>query len=102
MGGKDGVVVGIVGVETGGGQRSIDRNCPVSLVRSRGKASAEFEEGGNFQRKRISEQARNVLKKIRQLQLEVQKLQYVLVKLEDEKKSKRKRHFFQEQNNLCP
>ncbi|KAL6989194.1 hypothetical protein U1Q18_014947 [Sarracenia purpurea var. burkii] len=47
MGGKDGVVV-----ETGGGQRSIDRNCPVSLVRSEGKASAEFE-GGNFQRKSL-------------------------------------------------
>ncbi|KAA8548673.1 hypothetical protein F0562_000357 [Nyssa sinensis] len=55
---------------------------------SNGRASPELEEAGNVQRKRVSEQARTGSEKIERLQLEVQKIQYVLLKLEDEKKGK--------------
>ncbi|XP_057960293.1 protein NETWORKED 1D [Malania oleifera] len=50
--------------------------------------SADLEEVENTHMKRISEQARKGSEKIGRLQLEVQKIQYVLLKLEDEKKSK--------------
>ncbi|KAA8527632.1 hypothetical protein F0562_034973 [Nyssa sinensis] len=55
---------------------------------SDGQASMELEEAGNVRRKRVSEQARKGSEKIGRLQLEVQKIQYVLLKLEDEKKGK--------------
>ncbi|CAL5337629.1 unnamed protein product [Camellia sinensis] len=55
-----------------------------------GKASAELEEAENVQRKRVSEQARKGTEKIGRLQLEVQKIQYLLMKLEGEKKSEGK------------
>lgn len=58
------------------------------------KASADLEEAGNVQRKRILEQARRGSEKIARLQLELQKIQYVLLKLEEEdKKSKAKNRF---------
>ncbi|KAL6971574.1 hypothetical protein U1Q18_031253 [Sarracenia purpurea var. burkii] len=60
---------------------------------SEGKASVESEEGRNVQRKSVLEQARNGSEKIGWLQLEVQKLQYVLLKLDDEKKSRGKSRF---------
>ncbi|KAM7527214.1 hypothetical protein LguiB_030624 [Lonicera macranthoides] len=51
------------------------------------KKSAK-EESGNIRRRRISEQARRASEKIGRLQLEVQKIQFLLVKLDDEKESK--------------
>lgn len=60
---------------------------------SGGKDSGELKEAENVRRKRISEQARKGSEKIGRLQLEVQKLQYVLLKLEEEKKSKGKSRF---------
>ncbi|XP_059632483.1 protein NETWORKED 1B-like [Cornus florida] len=56
-------------------------------------ASAESEEAGSTPRKRVSEQARKGSEKIGRLQLELQKIQYVLLKLEDEKKSKGRYRF---------
>uniref|UniRef100_A0A5B7BUD0 Putative centromere-associated protein E n=1 Tax=Davidia involucrata TaxID=16924 RepID=A0A5B7BUD0_DAVIN len=53
-----------------------------------GIASTELEEAGNVRQKRVSEQARKGSEKIGRLQLEVQKIQYVFLKLEDEKKGK--------------
>lgn len=69
--------------------KNIDEN-PSS---SGGKDSGELKEAENVRRKRISEQARKGSEKIGRLQLEVQKLQYVLLKLEEEKKSKGKSRF---------
>lgn len=51
------------------------------------KKSAK-EESGSTRRRRISEQSRRASEKIGRLQLEVQKIQFVLVKLDDEKESK--------------
>lgn len=48
------------------------------------KPGMDSEESGNARRKRISEQARRVSEKIGRLQLEVQKIQFVLLKLDDE------------------
>ncbi|KAA8543276.1 hypothetical protein F0562_021229 [Nyssa sinensis] len=53
-----------------------------------GKSAMESEESGTVRRKRSSEQARRMSEKIGQLQLEVQKIQFVLLKLDDEKESK--------------
>ena len=58
-----------------------------------GMASPELLESGNIQRKRVTEQARRGSEKIGRLQLEVQKIQYLLLKLDDEKKSNRKYRF---------
>ncbi|KAL3505970.1 hypothetical protein ACH5RR_031352 [Cinchona calisaya] len=57
------------------------------------KTSAELKEDEDVRRKKVSEQARKGSEKIGRLQLELQKLQYVLLKLEDEKKSKGKNRF---------
>ncbi|OVA15532.1 KIP1-like [Macleaya cordata] len=48
------------------------------------KAKVELEESGNIQRRRVSEQAQRVYEKIGRLQLEVQRMQFVLIKLDDE------------------
>ncbi|KAL2510714.1 Protein NETWORKED 1D [Abeliophyllum distichum] len=53
------------------------------------KSSFDSEDDGNVNRRRIPEQARRMSEKIGRLQLEVQKLQFVLLKL-DEKDSKGK------------
>nr|XP_004247328.1 protein NETWORKED 1D-like [Solanum lycopersicum] len=50
------------------------------------KSALESEEVGNVSRRRYSEQARGISEKIGRLQLEVQKLQFVLLKLNDESK----------------
>lgn len=77
----------------------VDLNCQLmknieeSPSCSNAKASAELKEDENVRRKTVSEQARKGSEKIGRLQLEVQKLQYVLLKLEDEKKSKGKSRF---------
>ncbi|XP_060180552.1 protein NETWORKED 1B [Lycium barbarum] len=49
--------------------------------------SAESKEVMNIRQKRVSEQARKGSEKIGRLQLEIQKIQYILLKLDDEKKS---------------
>ncbi|KAL8158254.1 protein NETWORKED 1A-like [Apium graveolens] len=58
------------------------------LFYSDGKSSTELEEAVSVQKKRVAEQVRKGSEKIGRLQLEVQKIQYVLSKLDDEKKSK--------------
>ncbi|TMW95738.1 hypothetical protein EJD97_008419 [Solanum chilense] len=50
------------------------------------KSALESEEVGNVSRRRYSEQARGISEKIGRLQLEVQKYQFVLLKLNDESK----------------
>ncbi|XP_070009947.1 protein NETWORKED 1A-like [Nicotiana sylvestris] len=52
-----------------------------------GSTSAESKEVMNIKRKRVSEQARKGSEKVERLQLEVQKLHYMLLKLDDEKNS---------------
>lgn len=60
---------------------------------STGSASADTKEVMNIRQKRVSEQARKGSEKIGRLQLEIQKIQYILLKLEDEKKSKARSRF---------
>lgn len=62
-------------------------------LHSDGNASADLEAAENVQKKSVSEQARKGSEKIGRLQLEIQKIQYLLLKLEDEKKSKGKGRF---------
>ncbi|KAF7818349.1 protein NETWORKED 1D [Senna tora] len=50
----------------------------------------ESDETGSISRRRVSEQARRGSEKIGQLQLEVQRLQFLLMKLQDERESKGK------------
>ncbi|XP_027165703.1 protein NETWORKED 1A-like [Coffea eugenioides] len=69
------------------------RNIEENPSCSGGKSSAELKEDEDARRKVVSEQARKGSEKIGRLQLEVQKLQYVLLKLEDEKKSRGKSRF---------
>ncbi|XP_028751433.1 protein NETWORKED 1A [Neltuma alba] len=61
-----------------------------SLVR---ETSVELENGAHTNRKRITEQARRGSEQIGRLQFEVQNIQYVLLKLADEKTSKEKGRF---------
>ncbi|KAG9142740.1 hypothetical protein Leryth_005498 [Lithospermum erythrorhizon] len=55
---------------------------------SDGKSIMGFEDSDNIRRKRISDQARRISEKIGRLQLEVQKIQFVLLKFNDEKGSR--------------
>lgn len=55
-----------------------------------GKSATELEESRSVRRGRISEQARKGSEKIGRLQLEVQRIQFLLLKLDDEKESKTK------------
>lgn len=55
--------------------------------------SVEMEETGTVSRKRAAEKAWKRSEKIGRLQFEVQSIQYILLKLEDEKKSKSKHRF---------
>ncbi|RVX21670.1 Protein NETWORKED 1A [Vitis vinifera] len=71
----------------------LTRNMDESASSSDGMASPELQEAGNVQRKKVTEQAQRGSEKIGRLQLEVQKIQYVLLKLDDEKKSSRKYRF---------
>ncbi|KAM3356361.1 protein NETWORKED 1A [Capsicum galapagoense] len=50
--------------------------------------SADSKEVMNIRQRRVSEQARKGSEKIGRLQLEIQKIQYILLKLDDDKKSK--------------
>ncbi|KAJ6431477.1 hypothetical protein OIU84_018871 [Salix udensis] len=58
-----------------------------------GNTSVKVEEQDSMRRKRVAEEARKRSEKIRRLQFDVQSIQYILLKLEDEKKSKSKRTF---------
>ncbi|KAJ6719134.1 PROTEIN NETWORKED 4A [Salix purpurea] len=58
-----------------------------------GNGSVKVEEQDSMRRKRVAEEARKRSEKIRRLQFDVQSIQYILLKLEDEKKSKSKRTF---------
>ncbi|XP_031112406.1 protein NETWORKED 1B-like [Ipomoea triloba] len=60
---------------------------------SNANASAEMKEVSNVWHRRVVEQARKGSEKIGRLQTEVQKIQYVLLKLEDEKKNKARSRF---------
>ncbi|KAL4602923.1 hypothetical protein ACB092_10G088400 [Castanea dentata] len=55
-----------------------------------GSSAIESDESGNARRRKISEQARRGSDKIGRLQLEVQKIQFLLLKLDDDKESKGK------------
>ncbi|KAJ4722517.1 protein NETWORKED 1A-like [Melia azedarach] len=54
---------------------------------------AELEEAGNIGRNKVTEEARKRSEKIGRLQLEVQSIHYILLKLEDESKAKGKYKF---------
>ncbi|KAL7177383.1 hypothetical protein ACSBR2_030690 [Camellia fascicularis] len=71
----------------------LSQNIEQSPVHLDGNASPELEEAGDVQRKRVLEQARKGSEKIGWLQLEVQKIHYVLMKLLDEKKNNEKSRF---------
>lgn len=58
------------------------------------QTSIELEEAGNVHRERVTEQAWKGSEKIGRLQFELQNIQYVLVKLEGEKKRKGKHGFY--------
>ncbi|MBA0652996.1 hypothetical protein Goklo_020207 [Gossypium klotzschianum] len=53
-----------------------------------GKSALEPDENGSVRRRRVSEQARRGSEKIGRLQLEVQKIQFFLLNLDDKKESK--------------
>ncbi|XVF21722.1 hypothetical protein REPUB_Repub12eG0114700 [Reevesia pubescens] len=55
-----------------------------------GISALEPDESGSVRRRRVSEQARRGSEKIGRLQLEVQKIQFLLLKLDDEKESRGK------------
>ena len=55
-----------------------------------GTNSGELEEAGNTSREKVREQAQKGSEKIGRLQFEVQSIEYVLLKLEDKRKSKGK------------
>lgn len=55
-----------------------------------GNPEPESDESGSISRRRVSDQARRGSEKIGQLQLEVQRLQFLLLKLNDERESKGK------------
>ncbi|KAJ0053196.1 hypothetical protein Pint_03266 [Pistacia integerrima] len=58
-----------------------------------GKSAIESDESGSVRRRRISEQARRGSEKLGRLQLEVQKIQFMLLKLDDEKESRGRTRF---------
>lgn len=60
---------------------------------SNANASSEMKAVSNVWHRRVVEQARKGSEKIGRLQTEVQKIQYVLLKLEDEKKNKARSRF---------
>lgn len=58
-----------------------------------GKASPQTKEAAKTQRRKVTEQARKGSERIGRLQLELQKIQYILLKMEEEKKSKGRNKF---------
>lgn len=70
--------------------RKLVKNVEEGALSSAGRASSESDEIGSVSRRRFSEQAQRGSEKIGQLQLEVQRLQFLLLKLNDAKESKEK------------
>ncbi|KAL6522669.1 hypothetical protein OROHE_016516 [Orobanche hederae] len=58
------------------------------------KASPKLKEAVRIRRRKVSEQAKKGSERIGRLQLELRKIQYVLMKMEEEKKNKGKNMFF--------
>lgn len=58
------------------------------------KASPPLKEAVKIRRRKVREQARKGSERIGRLQLEMQKIQYMVLKMEDEKKNKMKNKFF--------
>ncbi|XP_061366976.1 protein NETWORKED 1D [Gastrolobium bilobum] len=70
--------------------RKLMKNVEEGTSSFAGKSTTESDESGGVSRRRVSEQARRGSEKIGRLQLEVQRLQFLLLKLNDEKKGKGK------------
>ncbi|XP_027349957.1 protein NETWORKED 1D-like isoform X2 [Abrus precatorius] len=70
--------------------RKLKKNVEEGTSSFAGKSATESDESGSISRRRVSEQARRGSEKIGRLQLEVQRLQFLLLKLNDEKESKGK------------
>ncbi|KAL2469843.1 Protein NETWORKED 1B [Abeliophyllum distichum] len=64
------------------------------------RASPDSREAVKLCRKKVSEQAQKGSEQIGRLQLELQKIQYMLMKLEDEKKSKGRGKFFRSKTSI--
>ncbi|KZV31605.1 golgin subfamily B member 1 [Dorcoceras hygrometricum] len=59
-----------------------------------GRTSPQLKEAARIRRKKVTEQARKGSESIGRLQLELQKIQYILLKWDEEKKNKGKNKFF--------
>lgn len=68
--------------------RKLMNNVEDGSLSSDGGSARVSDESGSVRRRRISEQARRGSEKIGRLQLEVQKLQFLLLKLDDEKENR--------------
>lgn len=64
--------------------------CPSPIE---GKASPPMKEAIKIRRRKVTEQARKGSERIGRLQLELQKIQYILLKMEEEKKNKSRNKF---------
>lgn len=74
--------------------RNVEESSRPSTPEGKVSSSGELKEGPSIiRRRKISEQARKGSEKIGRLQLEVQKIEYILLRLEDEKKSNGKSRF---------
>ncbi|CAL5206989.1 unnamed protein product [Lathyrus oleraceus] len=70
--------------------RKLMKDVEEGALSSAGKAASESDEIGSVSRRRVSEQAQRGSEKMGQLQLEVQRLQFLLLKLNDGKEIKEK------------
>ncbi|KAK7285309.1 hypothetical protein RJT34_20076 [Clitoria ternatea] len=70
--------------------RNLKRNVEEGTSSFATKLTTESDDSGNVSRRRVSEQARRGSEKIGRLQLEVQRVQFLLLKLNDEKEGKGK------------
>ncbi|KAK7336779.1 hypothetical protein VNO77_17327 [Canavalia gladiata] len=70
--------------------RKLRKNVEEGTSSLAGKFTTEPDESGSVSKRRVSEQARRGSEKIGRLQLEVQRLQFLLLKLNDEKEGKGK------------
>ncbi|QCE06487.1 Protein Networked NET [Vigna unguiculata] len=70
--------------------KKLMKNVEEGTLSSVGKSAGESNESGSVSRRRVSDQARRESEKIGQLHLEVQRLQFLLLKLGDGKESKEK------------
>ncbi|KAL3531316.1 hypothetical protein ACH5RR_010638 [Cinchona calisaya] len=65
--------------------KNVEEETPLS---SHAKSSMESEDSGSFRKKKVLEQARKISERIGRLQLELQKIRFVLLKLDDERDGK--------------